>query len=134
MDQPRAIENAPALEAIAPIFSVSDVPAALAYYQNVLGFALAWTWGEPPRLVSVCRDRVEINLAVLDAAGSARVSKVYVQMTGVDAYCDQIANAGAKVVVPLADREYGMRDFRIVDPWDNELSFGEATGHEGAGS
>ena len=48
-------------------------------------------------------------------------------MNGVDAYCDQTAIAGAKVAVPLADRPYGMRDFRIVDPSGNELSFGEAS-------
>jgi uncharacterized glyoxalase superfamily protein PhnB len=35
---------------------------------------------------------------------------------------------GAKVAVPLADRPYGMRDFWIVDPSGNELSFGEAAG------
>ena len=34
---------------------------------------------------------------------------------------------GAKIAVPLAERSYGMRDFRIVDPSGNELSFGEGT-------
>ncbi len=48
-------------------------------------------------------------------------------MTGVDAYYDQTIIAGAKVAMPLADRPYGMRDFRIVDPSGNELSFGETT-------
>ena len=48
-------------------------------------------------------------------------------MAGVDAYYNHITNAGAKVAVALADRPYGMRDFRIVDPSGNELSFGEAT-------
>jgi uncharacterized glyoxalase superfamily protein PhnB len=128
-----ASEKAPVLEAAVPILSVSEMSAALDYYEKVLGFALAWKWGEPPRLVSVCRDRVEINLALLEPIGSSRMSKVYVQMTGVDAYYDQITKAGAKVVVPLADRVYGMRDFRIVDLWGNELSFGEATVHESSG-
>lgn len=56
------------------------------------------------------------------------ISKVYFQMAGVDAYYGRITQAGAKVAEPLADRPYGMRDFRIVDPSSNELSFGEATG------
>jgi uncharacterized glyoxalase superfamily protein PhnB len=47
-------------------------------------------------------------------------------MAGVDTYYERITVAGAKVAVPLADRPYGMRDFRIVDPSGNELSFGEA--------
>jgi uncharacterized glyoxalase superfamily protein PhnB len=48
-------------------------------------------------------------------------------MAGVDAYYNHVTKAGAKVAVTIADRPYGMRDFRIVDPTGNELSFGEAT-------
>jgi uncharacterized glyoxalase superfamily protein PhnB len=54
-------------------------------------------------------------------------SRVYFQMAGVDAYYNQLTVAGASVAVALAERPYGMRDFTIVDPSGNELSFGEAT-------
>lgn len=96
-------------------------------YERVLGFKVEWKWGEPARLASVSRDRVELNLSQSSKA-SLPLSKVYFQMTGVDAYYSDLAMAGARVAVPLADRPYGMRDFRIVDPSGNELSFGEATG------
>jgi len=115
------------LEAAVPILSVTDLSEALDYYQRVLGFQVGWKWGEPPRLASVCRDRVEVNLSQSPEANPG-TSKVYFQMVGVDAYYGHITTAGAKVAVPLADRPYGMRDFRIVDPSGNELSFGEATG------
>jgi uncharacterized glyoxalase superfamily protein PhnB len=115
------------LEAAVPILSVTDLSEALDYYKRVLGFQVGWSWGEPPRLASVYRDRVELNLSQSPGAKSVG-SKVYFQMVGVDAYYNQITNAGAKVAVPLADRPYRMRDFRIVDPSGNELSFGEATG------
>jgi uncharacterized glyoxalase superfamily protein PhnB len=119
-------EEKPAvLEAAVPILSVTDLSEALDYYEWVLGFQIGWKWGEPARLASVCRDRVEVNLSSDATAG---VSKVYFQMAGVDAYYNHITTAGAKVAVPLADRPYGMRDFRIIDPSGNELSFGEATG------
>jgi uncharacterized glyoxalase superfamily protein PhnB len=55
------------------------------------------------------------------------ISEVYFQMTGIDTYYNHIATAGATVTLPLADRPYSMRDFRIVDPSGNELTFGEAT-------
>ncbi len=49
-------------------------------------------------------------------------------MSEVDEYYRQVAEAGATVVVSLADRTYGMRDFRLRDPAGNELSFGESIG------
>jgi len=116
----------PKLEAAVPILPVSDLSEALDYYQRVLGFDVEWKWGEPPYLESVCRDQVEVNLS-LSSEPAAAASKVYFPMAGVDAYYSEITRAGAKVAVPLADRPYGMRDFRIVDPNGNELSFGEAT-------
>jgi uncharacterized glyoxalase superfamily protein PhnB len=119
--------KAPKLEAAVPILSVSDLGEALDYYERVLRFKVEWKWGEPPYLAGVCRDRVEVNLA-LSSQSTAAASKVYFQMAGVDAYYSELTRAGAKVAVPLGDRPYGMRDFRIVDPSGNELSFGEATG------
>ena len=109
-----------------PIFSVIDLAAALEYYERVLGFTVGWKWGEPPHLASVCRDRVELNLSRSEETKVA-VSKVYFQMSGVEQYYNELTAAGATVAVPLADRPYGMKDFRILDPSGNELSFGEAT-------
>jgi len=120
-------DKAMVLEAAVPILSVSDLSEAIDYYEQILGFQVGWRWGEPSRLASVCRDRVEVNLSQPPEQKPV-ISRVYFQMAGVDAYYNHITMAGAKVAVPLADRPYGMRDFRIVDPSGNELSFGEATG------
>ena len=46
-------------------------------------------------------------------------------MTGVDDYYDKIKAAGARIAIEIADREYGLRDFRAVDPDGNQISFGE---------
>ena len=120
------VGSAAVLEAAVPILSVTDLSGALDYYQNVLGFQVGWSWGQPPRIASVCRDRVELNLSQSPEAQPG-ASRVYFQMAGVDAYYNEVTIAGANVAVALADRLYGMRDFRIVDPSGNELSFGEAT-------
>ena len=56
-------DKAAVLEAAVPILSVTDLAEAIDYYERVLGFQVAWRWGEPPRLASVCRDRVELNLS-----------------------------------------------------------------------
>lgn len=120
-------DKAMVFEAAVPILSVTHLEDALKYYEQVLGFQIGWEWGDPPHRASVCRDHVEVNLSQSSEA-NPRISKVYFQMSGVDAFYRRIEGAGAKISVPLGDRAYGMRDFRIVDPSGNELSFGEAIG------
>jgi len=43
-------------------------------------------------------------------------------------YYAEVVAAGATVTEPLALRDYGMKDCRIVDPDGNQISFGEAVG------
>jgi uncharacterized glyoxalase superfamily protein PhnB len=116
----------PLLETAVPILSVIDLANALDYYERVLGFTVGWKWGEPPHLASVCRDGVELNLSQ-SKESQAAISRVYFQMSGVESYYGELIAANARIAVPLAERPYGMKDFRIVDPSGNELSFGEAT-------
>lgn len=118
------LDNTVTFEAVAPIVPVNNLAQALEYYECVLGFKIAWKSGEPASLASVCRDRVELNLSA-SGTSAGIPSKVYIQVAGVEAYYDQLLNAGVKPAVALAERTYGMRDFRIIDPSGNELSFGE---------
>lgn len=117
--------RAPVLRSVAPILSAVDVPAALDWYQRVLGFAVAWRWGDPVELASVCRDAVELNLGRRGEYGATGPSQVYVRVTGIDAYHDQLQRAGAAIRVPIDDRPYGLRDFSIEDESGNRLDFGE---------
>lgn len=114
------------LEGATPILQVVDLTQALAWYHKVLGFKTEWTCGDPPDCASVCRDGAEVNLTV-PSTGQLTISRVYFETRGVDAYYDRVSNAGAHIAVAIGDRPYGMRDFRVVDPAGNELSFGEPT-------
>jgi uncharacterized glyoxalase superfamily protein PhnB len=114
-----------ALWAAVPILSVDDLASALDEYQRVFGFRKNWIWGDPPELASVCRDRVELNLAQRGKLGPAGASQVYLQLAGIDAIWEELRRAGAKVTVEIADRVYGMRDFSVSDASGNRLDFGE---------
>jgi uncharacterized glyoxalase superfamily protein PhnB len=113
------------LESIAPAFATDDLGQALDFYQTTLGFDIAWTWGSPPTLAAVCRDSVEITLAQRADAQPAGPSRVYLRVTGIEALYERIHQAGARIVVPIGDRHYGLRDFRVADPDGNELDIGE---------
>lgn len=112
-------------EAVSPIFTVDDLPRALDFYQRILGFGLAWAWGTPPEIAAVCRDKVEITLTQRADAKPVGASQVYLVITGIDAYYASMQRFGVTIVMPIDDRAYGMRDFRIADPSGNELSIGE---------
>jgi len=120
-----SVPAAPRLQTVTPILPVGDLAAAITFYRDVLGFQVAWQWGTPPAIASVCRDGVELMLEVHGPDAPACAARLYVAMTDVDAWYAAVTRAGAKVLVPLARREYGMKDCRIADPDGNELSFGE---------
>src|SRR5215467_4021774 len=46
---------------IAPQFFTMDIPAALAYYKDKLGFECLGTWQDPPVYAIVARDRQVIH-------------------------------------------------------------------------
>jgi catechol 2,3-dioxygenase-like lactoylglutathione lyase family enzyme len=116
----------PKLTAVTPIFQVENLQRAIRFYTGVLGFELAWTWGDPPDRASLCRDAVEVTVEEKALGESPRLSHVYLQVDTVDAYVEAISAAGARIKVPLADRVYGMRDCRILDADGNELSIGQS--------
>jgi uncharacterized glyoxalase superfamily protein PhnB len=113
------------IDSVTPNFSVENLDETLAYYQSAFGFTIAWTWGEPAYLASVCRDRVELMLGERGKAGPPGTSRAYFRMRGVDAYYERLRAAGVTVAVEIGDRPYGLRDFGVRDPSGNELDFGE---------
>lgn len=114
----------PKMTSIAPILQVADLDRAVDHFTRVLDFKLAWiAGGEPPTHASVCRDSIYLMLRV---ERSPAPSEIYIEVDAVDAYFQRVGERGAKVVYPLADREYGMRDGRLEDPDRNQISVGEA--------
>ncbi len=113
------------LESVSPILSVHDLRKAIAFYRDVLGFELAWSWGTPADIAAVCRDNIEITLTQRAGAKPAGAGHLYLGVSGIDAWHARTEQAGAIFVVPIADRPYGMRDFRIADPSGNEISIGQ---------
>lgn len=118
------------IESVSPIFSVSDLSRAIDFYRDRLGFDLAWSWGEPPDIAAVCRDGIEITLTQRAGSKPTGAAQIYLSVSGIDDYYAGLLSAGVTIVIPIGDRPYGMRDFRIADPSGNELSIGQAIASE----
>ena len=108
-------------ERLHPGLPVPDVLAAADYYTGRLGFTLAFTWGDPATIAGVNLGDVQVFLQRgTPASGSA----VYFVVGDADElYALHRAN-GVDIVEELADRPYGLRDYRVRDPHGHLLSFG----------
>ena len=122
----------PRLQGISPFMIVADIVASAEYYRDRLGFRFDDYWGDPPRLVILYRDGVQIMLAAGNADTPPNPNRTadgycwqaYVYVDDADAVFAEIEAAGADILRPPEDRFYGLRDFDVMDPDGYVLSFG----------
>jgi catechol 2,3-dioxygenase-like lactoylglutathione lyase family enzyme len=107
-----------------PVFAVSDLNAAIDFYQSSLGFALAWSWGNPVTRAGVSLDGIEIQLDCAGAGAPPGPSVVYCHMTDVSSYYAECKARGVRFALDLGERPWGMLDFRVADPDGNRIGFG----------
>lgn len=115
----------------AAVFQVSDLPRAIAFFEDVLGFEQEFIYGEPPMYGALQRDEISIHLSAAnspDKVAKLGRGSAYVFCDEVDNYYDQVVQRGAVVTLPLAAKPYGMRDFQVKDPDGNLVGFGKPLG------
>jgi uncharacterized glyoxalase superfamily protein PhnB len=110
---------------VVPIVAVRDLDEAIGWFRDAVGFEVVWRWGDPATRAGVARNGHEIQLVADGIGAPPGASRVYCQVRGVDWYRERCRAGGAEVEMELADRPFGMRDFRVVDPSGNVLCFGE---------
>jgi catechol 2,3-dioxygenase-like lactoylglutathione lyase family enzyme len=109
----------------AAIFVVRDIAASLAYFQDALGFDVAFTYGEPTFYAGVCRGAVTIHLqAASQTRRPAGASSLSVFVGGADELYRELVGRRARILKEPATYLYGMRDFNVADLDGNTLIFG----------
>lgn len=107
-----------------PRIPVTDMERSIAYYQEALGFRLAWRTATGG-LAALASGEIEILLLVPWTGGSAPPPQsAYVYVEDPDALCAEYEQAGADVVEPVSSRPYGMRDFVVRDPDGHRFTLG----------
>jgi catechol 2,3-dioxygenase-like lactoylglutathione lyase family enzyme len=118
----------PMMVGSATVFVVSDIAAGLAYYRDVLGFEVTFEYGAPLTYACLCRDEVALHL--LAAAVTKRLpgqGGLCIFVSDVDRLYAELSRRGAKLINRPEDRDYGMRDFDVVDADGNQVTFGMGT-------
>jgi catechol 2,3-dioxygenase-like lactoylglutathione lyase family enzyme len=122
----------PKMAGAATVFVVNDIAGSIEHYRDALGFTVTFEYGTPPSYACLCRDEVALHL--LAAHRTSRLpgnGAICVFVDDVDGIHAELATRGANVLKPPQDYDYGMRDFDVVDPDGNQLTFGMATGQQG---
>ena|SRR5215831_112997 len=102
---------------------VKDITKSVDFYRR-LGFELLRDGGD---FVELTWEDHRLFLAEVsafrDAHGAAQpatppfpLANVRVMVANVDEYWKLVNEIGARIIIPLADRYYGLRDFTVADP------------------
>jgi uncharacterized glyoxalase superfamily protein PhnB len=117
---------------ISGVFRYQDGPAAIEWLVQALGFEKLSDHRMPNGLVAHADLRFGSSvIGVSSAAASAPDSPwaavrqgLYVCMNDPDGFHDRARAAGAEIVCPLSDQDYGSRDFSLRDPGGHLWGFG----------
>lgn len=120
------------LTEIAPQFLVDDLHAAIAYYQEKLGFDLDFCYES--FYASVSRDGFAIHLKCAPKTIADRTNRkqhehldAYIGVVGAATLHDELQSRGALITKPLEERPWSCRDFYVEDPDGYILCFSEPT-------
>lgn len=124
----------PTLGPVSPFFIVDDLPRALIFYVERLGFDLRFSQPTAdPFFAVVGRDAAQILLKVIDESVRPRPNAsrhawapwdAYVDVADPDALASEFAHRGATFHAPLTNRDDGLRGFEVQDPDGYVLFFG----------
>ena len=113
-----------------PVVNTDDIAKSLAYYQNVLGFAIDFQYGDPPVYAGVNAGPCEIYFThspdfVKLLADHALHPDIFIWVTDADQYFKLHVRNGAEIVEPIADRLWGARQYVVRDPNGYNLKFAQ---------
>jgi ribosomal protein S18 acetylase RimI-like enzyme len=115
------------------ILAVTDVPAAIAYYRNVLGFESDWLWGDPPSFGGVRWGRIQVLFfRQPELASKVQGHQHMFRVQDVQALYERHKAAGANIVWDIENKPWGQREYTVCDPNGYHLRFAGAPAYERA--
>ena len=110
-----------------PKLLTRDLARTADYYSQHLGFEIVSLYAD---YLIVRRGEVWLHFGLVpDVDPKTNMCSTYVYVRGVDTLYEQCKAEGIlRQNAWLADRPYGVRDFSLIDPDGNLLTFGERIG------
>jgi uncharacterized glyoxalase superfamily protein PhnB len=109
----------------AAIFPCHDPDEIANWYRDKLGFTIGFRWEEPASYVVTHKDgNVSIHFSKTEKK-DLQPNLLYIFCNDVDVVYSELKENGVEHIPKPEDQDYGMRDFEVVDPWGNRLTFGK---------
>ncbi len=128
--------NKPVISGIAPFFIVKNVPSALSYYRDRLGFEITFQGPDPNDIFFGIVQRGAAMIMLKDVGldplpnckrdvkkGWARWD-AYLHVPDPDALAAEFSSRNVELSVPLKDNDDGLRGFELKDADGYVLFFG----------
>jgi len=109
------------LDKIMPELPLTDVAAGIAYYRDVFGFSINY---QQDNLGVMDRDVVRVLLIARTERHSG-IGSCYIYVRDADALFNELLDKGANIQGEPVSRPWGLREFRVLDPEGNQLTFGQ---------
>ena len=115
---------------IVPLFFTMDIPGALAYYRDKLGFKCSGKWQNPPVYAIVTRDQHAIHFRCAEPPTanpdkySDELLDAYILVEDADALYAEYADRGVEFTRGLANMPWQSREFVVKDCDGRLLAFG----------
>jgi catechol 2,3-dioxygenase-like lactoylglutathione lyase family enzyme len=104
-----------------PELPFDDVGAAVTYYRDVLGFRINYQQDD---LGVMDRDGITILLIARTEAHKG-IGSFGVYVSSADGLYEELLAKGANVLGKPVSRPWGLRDFRVIDPEGNRITFAQ---------
>jgi uncharacterized glyoxalase superfamily protein PhnB len=120
------------MQSIYPVLKYENAHAAIEFLERAFGFERHQVYEAEGGKVSHAELRLGDDVAMVSSAGmgnpafdeGAGRTTVYVVVDDVDSLHDRARDAGAEIVMPPTDQDYGSRDFAARDLEGNVWGFG----------
>ena len=109
------------LKKIMPELPLRDVAAGVAYYRDVLGFGINYQQDD---IGVMDRDAVRV-LLIARTQRHTGIGSAYVYVDDADALHAELRDRGARVARDPVSHPWGLRDFSVLDPEGNQITFGQ---------
>ena len=106
-----------------PLIRSTDPARTMAWLTEAFGFGEVAAHKDDTGKIVHAEMRFDTGLVML-GSGDMPAAAVYVAVDDPDAHHDRAKAAGAEIIRPLTDQDYGSRDYAARDPDGNEWYFG----------
>jgi uncharacterized glyoxalase superfamily protein PhnB len=117
----KAARPQPMCRQIMPELPLDNVAAGVAYYRDVLGFQINYQQDD---IGVIDRDAVRV-LLIARTAQHKGIGSAYVYVKDADALHAELLAKGASVQGEPVSQPWGLREFHVVDPEGNRITFGQ---------